>query len=95
MLFSFAFALYFLALYVYGISLVPRPSPSSAPCALGVIIKCGGGKTRASRLGMRLYGIKEKKKNPLRASVRVWLRETSSAPAALGTLQPAPSGLIY
>ena len=32
-------------------SLVPRPSPSStssAPCALRVIIKCGGGKTEAS-----------------------------------------------
>ena len=30
-----------------SISLVPRPSPSSAPCALRVIIKCGGGKTEA------------------------------------------------
>ena len=29
---------------VHG-SLVPRPSPSSAPCALRVIIKCGRGKT--------------------------------------------------
>ena len=31
-------------------SLVPRPSPSSAPCALRVIIKCGGGKTEAEGL---------------------------------------------
>ena len=29
-------------------SLVPRPSPSSAPRALRIIIKCGGGKTAAS-----------------------------------------------
>ena len=28
-------------------SLVPRSSASSAPCALRVIIKCGGGKTEA------------------------------------------------
>ena len=28
-------------------SLVPRPSASSAPCALRVIIKCGGGKNGA------------------------------------------------
>ena len=31
-------------------SLVPRPSASSAPCALRVIIKCGGGKTEAEGL---------------------------------------------
>ena len=31
-------------------SLVPRPSPSSAPCALRVIIKCGGGKTEPGRI---------------------------------------------
>ena len=34
-------------IYMTQCSLVPRPSPSSAPCALRVIIKCGGGKTEA------------------------------------------------
>ena len=37
-------------LYYTVLSLVPRPSASSAPCALRVIIKCGGGKTEAEGL---------------------------------------------
>ena len=34
-------------------SLVPRPSASSAPCALRVLIKCGGGKTEAEGASAR------------------------------------------
>ena len=36
--------------YPSEISLVPRPSPSSAPCALHVKIKCGVGKTEGEGL---------------------------------------------
>ena len=41
-----------LGTYVRTYSLVPRLSPSSAsaPCALRVIIKCGGGKTEGEGL---------------------------------------------
>ena len=38
---------------VFKSSLVPRPSPSSAPCALRVIIKCGGVKTEAIQVYVR------------------------------------------
>ena len=37
-------------------SLVPRPSASSAPCALRVIIKCGGGRNGGRRPG-RIYHV--------------------------------------
>ena len=37
-------------------SLVPRPSASSAPCALRVIIKCGGGQNGGRRPG-RIYHV--------------------------------------
>ena len=45
------------ALHAVYCSLDPRPSPSSAPCALRVVIKCGGGKTEAEGRPGRIYHV--------------------------------------